>query len=176
MSDFLMPDLSMRAIAVLFQVKWRSTANRPADFLVKESLASFLSGFEEDDVGFFYDPTSRPEICTHPGQLVGKITNSRLPYQFNFATGVDMCARFLNSLDDSYRKIMVIITDCFDVEDADRTKIFLSSAKDTKPYVFGVGQHCHPSLDDLCHDLGVEYVFLKDVEELDIGLKSIQNR
>ena len=171
-----MPDLSLKAVALLFQVKWNSRSSRPASFLVKETLASFVSNLEEDDVGFLYEPEKQPEICIHPGQLVGKILNSRFPYHFQFSKGVEVFASLLNSLDDDYKKMGLIVTDCFDKSDADAVGGMLSGIKDASVYVFGVGRHCDPSLEAICKEVEVNYVKLEDVEELDASLKVVRNR
>lgn len=167
-----MPDLSLKALAILFQLKWNSRSNRPSSFIAKEALATFASTLNEDDVGFFYEPHKQPEICTHPGQLVGKISNNNLPYHFGFSAAIEVFTGVINFLDDNYKKMGIIVTDCFEAGDSDTTVNYLSSL-DGKTYLFAIGHKCDASLQNVCRLAKVKYTWLADIDELEASLKKV---
>lgn len=154
-----LPDLKMTAIAVLYQTKWNST-NRPNSFFVKEALSSFVSSLQDDDIGYFYDPKSPYEICTNPGELVGKIANSNLPYSFNFSNGIDCLMSILDTVENEYNRIGVIISDCMSEGDIDKINSFNI---DAKIYVFNIGKTSFEGV-----------INLKTVSELAQKLSEIQ--
>lgn len=172
MNYFEMPDLSLKVLAILFQLKGTSVLNQPASFIAKETLASFASRLDEDDVGFVYDPESQPEICTNPGQLVGRISNSKFPYHFPFSRAVEVFSSLLNFLDDSYRKIGIVITDCFEDFDSNFITNYLPTVKG-EIYVFDIGKKGSFSLEKACQEVNVNYYWLPDISELDETLKKV---
>jgi len=136
-----LPDLKMTALALLFQMKWHCpTVHKSNDFVVKETLAYFASILEDDDIGYFYDPKAPKDLCTNPGELVGKIANSRLPYGFNFGRAVDQFVLMLNSIDEQdYNKIGVVVSDCLVKTDADELMKKVATIEGAKTYVFSIG-------------------------------------
>ncbi len=132
-----LPELKMTALAVLFQTKWNSKKeNKSNDFVVKEALATFASSLEDDDIGYFYDPKAPRDLCINPGELVGKIANSNLPYGFNFSKGVDHLVEILHAFDDDYSPITVVVSDCFT---EDQVKDLMLKLEGFKLYVFSIG-------------------------------------
>jgi hypothetical protein len=115
-----LPDLKMTALAILYQTKWMShLANKPNAFVVKETLAIYASSLQDDDIGYFYDPNSPNSLCTSPGELVGRIANSKLPYSFDLHKAVQHFKLILNAIDENdYNKHGVIVVDCLNQSEA----------------------------------------------------------
>jgi hypothetical protein len=135
-----LPDLKMSALAVLFKNKWSCpAAHKPNDFVVKEALAVLASSLEDDDIGYFYSPNAPRELCTNPGELVGKIANTKLPYNFDFRKGVSQLIEILKAIDDDYNKMGVVVSDCLTEGEAADLMSSLSALKDVKIFVFGIG-------------------------------------
>lgn len=135
MEDFLDINLKSTAIAILFHTKWNSRkANKTNDFVVKEILAQFVSSLEDDDLGYFYDPQKPYELCTNPGELVGKIANSHLPYNFDFSKGIECLKKMLESISDDYNRIGIIVSDS-SLEDH---HFLISTIKNAQIHVFSI--------------------------------------
>lgn len=139
----LQESLRMTALAVLFQTKWNSKkANRPNDFVIKEALVTVASLLQDDDIGYFYNPRTPKEICTNPGELVGKISNSHLPYDFDFRKGTKNLVDVLNSLNDDYNCFGIVVSDCMKKEDCEQMFEDLKELQKGKIYIFGIGKCC----------------------------------
>lgn len=159
MEDF--PELKMTALGILYQVRWSSRNHKSADFLLKEKLAGFISSLEDDDIGYFYDPSYPDRVCLHPGELCGYVSNANLPYSFNIYKGLSSLAKFLNDLEDDYNGVGIFIVD-------EEVSLFESYAskleKNIKMFVFEIGK-C--SLKEVSEKLGFYYYSVKDVADLD---------
>ncbi len=169
----MLPEITMSALAVLYHVQGKSRTNRQGDFVTKDALAAFVSSLEEDDIGYLYEPGSKEDdICTNPGELVGKIANSKMPFAFNWGEGVRHLVDVLTSLDEDYSKLGLVVTDCFTKEDVYGMKKGLERAKDVTMYVFAIGTS--PALKEACQREGVHFQELEDVDQLDDRLKEIR--
>jgi len=137
-----LPNLKMTALAVLYKNKWNSKKiNRSNDFIVKESLSQFASSLEDDDIGYLYNPLQPNELCINPGELVGKISNTNLVYNFNFMNGVKYVISMLKSLDNSdYNRIGIIVSDCLEKNEVDEMESYLNDCEDIKIYKIGIGK------------------------------------
>lgn len=164
-TDF--PDLKMTFLAVLFQTKWSSQlANKTNSFVVKEALSSFASFLEDDDVGYFFDPQLPNQFC-NAGELVGKISNSNLPYNFNFTKAIDSLITVLEAIDeDDYNKIAVVVSDCLTEQDAKTLVKFISNVSNTKVVVFTIGKGCFKE---------TEFIYLEDANDLSKNLNDVMH-
>lgn len=160
------PDLRMTFLAILFQTKWTSqAAQKSNDFVVKEAIASFASRLEDDDMGYFYDPEQSDKL-RNAGELVGKIANSRLPYNYPFHKAIEKLEVVLNTIDvNDYNRTAIVVSDCFNNSDMLKLTSLINSMKDVNFIVFGIGRSCVKS-DNV--------IFLEDASELDRYLQGIK--
>lgn len=166
-----MPDLKMTALGILYQIRWKSRkTNRPANFIVKETLAEFVSTLEDDDIGYLYDP-SRDGMCLHPGELCGKIANSNLPYSFPVHEGVRKLMTTMKGIDEKdYNRFAVIVSDCLD--EVLLTLPHLERTDGVSVWLFDIG--ANEAYRQMCEDLKCQYRRISDATELKDALEDLK--
>jgi hypothetical protein len=107
----LLNKVQMKAFGCILHLR-----SKEAQVRFHSVLTPLASQLELDDVGYFYDPNHEDRVLTVPGQFVGVLNNTTLPsFQLGLATvkAVDV----LNSIDEDYDKLLIVITDYAKVTD-----------------------------------------------------------
>jgi hypothetical protein len=101
----LLDEVQMKALGCVMHLR-----DQPSQLLFRQAFVPLAAQLELDDVGYFYCPSHPELLYTVPGQMVGQMNNRWLP-TFQFGIGVRAAVSALNSVDEDYKKLLVIATD-----------------------------------------------------------------
>ena len=149
--------IDLNALAFVVHCDYKTPQAQPnKDFVLNEAIR-LASKLETDDIGFIYDPNDE-QLCVIAGQFVGKIANIQLPYRMNLPVAVRKTVDIMLSVDEDYSKLVYIITDSYQEQEAAcLEQDFQRAAKFIK--VYGIGKNYdRQSLEGLCSNFGIEFV------------------
>lgn len=101
----LLGEVQMKALGCVMHLK-----DKASQMQFRQAFVSLAAQLELDDVGYFYTPSQPNLLCTVPGQMVGQMNNTWLP-TFQLGIGVRAAVFALNSVDEDYKKLLVVATD-----------------------------------------------------------------
>jgi hypothetical protein len=141
----LLDEVQMKALGCVMHLRSQDSQMR-----FRQAFVSLASQLELDDVGYFYHPDKSEFLCTVPGQMIGCMNNCWLP-AFHFGTGVRSAVSALNSVDEDYKKLLVVATDYCKLSDMGYFENALEEAHpEMTILLYAFGKKWEMSLADHC--------------------------
>lgn len=138
----LLDDVQMKALGCVMHLRDKSS-----QMLFRQAFVPLAAKLELDDIGYFYNPNQPDSLCTVPGQMIGAMNNTWLP-TFPFGVGVLSAVSILNSVDEEYKKLLIIATDYSKDSDMYNFEKALEESNQIKIILYTFGKKWNPLLAD----------------------------